>query len=70
MNNLFPVTYSTPSVEALEAYTLSNYDIEAPINCQFLKLSFNDTFLINGQSIKYIPMKLPKNGFSKMNMNG
>jgi Ser/Thr protein kinase RdoA (MazF antagonist) len=54
MNNLFPVTYSTPSVEALEAYTLSNYDIEAPINCHFLKLSFNDTFLITAQSIKYI----------------
>jgi Ser/Thr protein kinase RdoA (MazF antagonist) len=54
MNSLFPVTYSTPSVKALKAYTLSNYDIEDPINCQFLKLSFNDTFLISAQSIKYI----------------
>jgi Ser/Thr protein kinase RdoA (MazF antagonist) len=54
MDNLFPVTYSTPSVEALVTYALSNYNIELPTDCRFLKLSFNDTFLIDTQNTQYI----------------
>jgi Ser/Thr protein kinase RdoA (MazF antagonist) len=54
MANIFPVTHSILSVEALITDLLPNYDIETPIDCRFLQPGLNDTFLVNTQGAKYI----------------
>jgi Ser/Thr protein kinase RdoA (MazF antagonist) len=54
MANIFPVTHSILSVEALITDLLPNYNIETPIDCRFLQPGLNDTFLVNTQGAKYI----------------
>jgi Ser/Thr protein kinase RdoA (MazF antagonist) len=54
MTKIFPVTHSILSVEALITDVLPNYAIETPIDCRFLQLGLNDTFLVNTHAAKYI----------------
>ena len=54
MSSIFPVTHSTPSVEALMTDELPNYDIEPPTSCKLLQIGLNDTFLVNTQGAEYI----------------
>jgi Ser/Thr protein kinase RdoA (MazF antagonist) len=54
MTKIFPVTHSILSVEALITDLLPNYEIETPIDCRFLQLGLNDTFLVYTQGAKYI----------------
>jgi Ser/Thr protein kinase RdoA (MazF antagonist) len=52
--NIFPVTYSTLSVKALEHAVLSKYDLELPLECQVFSKGLNDTFLVKANGNKYI----------------
>jgi Ser/Thr protein kinase RdoA (MazF antagonist) len=54
MTNIFPVTHSILSVDALIRDLLPEYAIETPIDCRFLQPGLNDTFLVNTQRSKYI----------------
>lgn len=54
MTNLFPVTHSILSAQALIDRVLPNYEIEPIIECKFLCSGLNHTFLINTQHSKYI----------------
>jgi Ser/Thr protein kinase RdoA (MazF antagonist) len=53
-NEYFPVDYSTLSSKALLNTVISNYDLSLTTNITFLKRGFNDTYLFNTGTKKYI----------------
>ena len=46
MEKYFPVTRSTLSVKALMIDVLPDYDIGTPLECRFLHLGLNDTYVV------------------------
>ncbi len=54
MNEIFPVTYSTPSANALKTLIQENYDIGLITECTFLCRGVNDTYLLNTEDEKFI----------------
>jgi len=54
MENYFPVTHSTLSVKALMTDVLPDYDIGTPLECRFLQLGLNDTYLVKTRNAQYI----------------
>ena len=54
MTNLFPVTHSILSVQALIDRVLPNYELEPIIESKFFCFGLNDTFLVNTQGNRYI----------------
>lgn len=54
MTNLFPVTHSILSVQALIDRVLPSYEIEPIVECKFFCFGLNDTFLVNTQGNRYI----------------
>lgn len=50
----FPVEYSTLSSDALLQFVIENYEIDPKALITFLKRGFNDTYLITGNTEKYI----------------
>lgn len=54
MSVYFPVTHSILSVKALVDEILPDYDIEVPVECRFLNLGLNDTYLMKTKTEKYI----------------
>jgi Ser/Thr protein kinase RdoA (MazF antagonist) len=54
MNNHFPVTHSTLSINALMTDILPCYDIGTPVECRFLNQGLNDTYVVETKTDKYI----------------
>ncbi len=54
MNDIFPVTYSTPAAEALKHVVQEDYPIGLVTDCRFLHRGLNDTFLIATETAKFI----------------
>lgn len=54
MNETFPVTYSTPSPEALKRVIQEDYHLGLVTDCKLLYRSVNDTFLVVTQDSKFI----------------
>jgi Ser/Thr protein kinase RdoA (MazF antagonist) len=55
MSTYFPATYSTLSTQALLTELLPDYDIDTPVECEFLHRGLNDTYLIKtSRQAKYI----------------
>lgn len=52
--NIFPVTHSTLSVQALVNEVLSKYVLEPPVECHFFTTGLNDTYLVKTKNDKYI----------------
>jgi Ser/Thr protein kinase RdoA (MazF antagonist) len=53
-DSYFPVTHSVLSASALLAYAQQQYDIGDAIECKFLNLGLNDTYLLPTSTGKYI----------------
>ncbi len=54
MSQIFPVTYSTPSAEALKSVVQGDYQIGLVTDCRFLHRGLNDTFLVATETAKFI----------------
>jgi Ser/Thr protein kinase RdoA (MazF antagonist) len=54
MSSLFPTTYSTLSAKALLAEVVSTYEIDPPLECEFINRGLNDTYLIITPHDRYI----------------
>jgi Ser/Thr protein kinase RdoA (MazF antagonist) len=52
--NIFPVTSSILSSEALLQEIAADYPIETPLSCQFLKQGLNDSYLVQTTNEQYI----------------
>jgi Ser/Thr protein kinase RdoA (MazF antagonist) len=51
---VFPVVYSTLSIEAIVAELLPNYGIDFPVACQFWHRGLSDIYLVETQTQNYI----------------
>jgi Ser/Thr protein kinase RdoA (MazF antagonist) len=54
MDNYFPVTHSTLSIEALMVKLLSDYDIDVPTEGKLISPKMNDTYQVKTKDKKYI----------------
>jgi Ser/Thr protein kinase RdoA (MazF antagonist) len=51
---VFPVTYSTLSADALGRQVLSGYALDTPVSCEYMYRGLNDNYLVNGSRTKYV----------------
>lgn len=58
----FPVTYSTPSGDALAALLSADYDIGRPVSCHLLQRGLNDSFLVTAGKSRYV-LRLYRRGW-------